>query len=909
MSKPQKQNIIFTNKDERPSRFLVDLNGRKNEEKDEQDDFEKKKSKFGFSFFGARKKKNQINEKENGKSGEEVIYSEVKKDSSKNRYFNKFKTISTNLKKNSWYVGQEDRFKRLAFLSIISFTFKTIFKISFKVGWLVIFVFKFIYFLFLFFLRLINRLFNFKLLKFNKTTGKDMDLAVSDAFDSKKNEAESNFFVFSEENSGNGNEVCDKKNTFAGLFEKFKLKRFFPFFLILFVLVLPFKAFTYYNDLSTLRSRVLGASEDAINDIKGATDSISNLKFDEASDSFVKAGDNFFKAQEEIGEISGIISFLGSVVPSDDLKLAKNGQLILEAGVLSSKMGEHMTLAMASLNKDDFTIKDFVNDLHFNSKEASTYARELKDIVGQIDPKYLPDDYADKFVEIEDKADLVIGSLGELADFLDEMKTFLGFDIDKRYLLVFQNNTEMRGSGGFIGSYALVDIANGGIKKIEVPGGGSYDTEGGLYERIVAPEPLHLVNPLWHFWDANWWPDWPTTAKKLEWFLERSNGPTVDGVISFTPTVLEGILEAMGPVDMTEKYGVVITSENFWEVTQEIVERKEDSSVLSGGLELASTTNELASTTPQEEIKNEPKKIIGDLTNKILEELPSRLNKDVMLSIIGVFEKNLDEKHVLLYFNEKNLEKKAAEFGWDGSVKQSNWDYLMVVNTNIAGQKTDREISEEISHSVKVSANGSIVDTVVIKRTHTGNKGDAFTGVRNVNWMRVYVPEGSKLLSAQGFNSPDEKYFESPDESWTKDPDVEAGEGNATIDLKTGTKIYNENGKTVFANWTMLDPGKTLTIILKYEIPVVLEEDSEISFGDKIQDFLNPSQKELIPYAILFQKQPGSIGSILNSELILPNNFKKVWQYSDIETSIKNGWNLSSDLREDKYYATLMVIE
>jgi len=77
---------------------------------------------------------------------------------------------------------------------------------------------------------------------------------------------------------------------------------------------------------------------------------------------------------------------------------------------------------------------------------------------------------------------------------------------------------------------------------MEVPSGGGYDTEAGLTEFIAAPEPLHLVDPLWHFWDANWWPDWEKSAKKLMWFYEKSDGPTVDGVISITPTVIEKII-------------------------------------------------------------------------------------------------------------------------------------------------------------------------------------------------------------------------------------------------------------------------------------------------------------------------------------------------------------------------------
>lgn len=909
MQSQKKHNIIFTNRDGKPSRFLVDLNAKilpdKNDKKAEKKGF--------FSFF-----KKQKPSDENSKTEPEIKYSTVEDNFDFDEYASNFTKLPKNLKTPDWYTKHEDKLSRLAFWPFIKFIFKfpvfsigIIFKTSFKIGWIALFVFKFSFLL-------IKYLFKpfLKLAKTSKSKLNEDDLLknVDEIATETKKTSQKHFnfsFLKNKFSSKNHHFIKPPKDKKAFLkikANKFKIvpKPIFTFIVIIIILILPIKIFTYYEDLKGIKGRVLGASEDALSNIKGAADSISELKFNEAGNNFVKAGDNFYKAKQEISNISGLITVLSSILPLDDLKLAKNGQLMLDAGVLSSKMGEHMTMALASLNTEDFTLKNFINDLHYNCVEASKYANELKVIVDKIDPEYLPEEYRDKFLQIENKADLVIGSLGELAGFLDEIKIFLGMDSDKRYLLVFQNNTEMRASGGFIGSYALVDFRNGQIKKIDIPGGGSYDTEGGLFERIIAPEPLHLVNPLWHFWDANWWPDWPTTARKLEWFLERSNGPTVDGVISFTPTVLERMLEIIGPIDMTEKYDVVITADNFWSVTQEIVERKETPPMLPDNLDIASTSESLSTTT--EEIKNEPKKIIGDLASKLIEELPAKLNKETMLALAGILENSLKEKHILLYFGDEDLENKAKEFGWDGAMMDSKWDYLMVVNTNIAGQKTDREIIEEINHTAQISPDGTIINTVTIKRTHTGKKGDIFTGVRNVNWMRVYVPEGSKLIEASGFENPDEKYFEDPDPSWKEDPDVLAWEGEATTDIKSGTKIYTENNKTVFANWTMLDPGKTITIILKYQLPFQIIKQQSSSIGDKLENFLNPTQKQITPYALLVQKQPGSIGSSFSSVLKISDNFKNIWQYPSNENLNPSGWQINDKLETDKYFATLLEI-
>ena len=428
-----------------------------------------------------------------------------------------------------------------------------------------------------------------------------------------------------------------------------------------------------------------------------------------------------------------------------------------------------------------------------------------------------------------------------------------------------------------MGSYALVDISRGGIKNISVPKGGSYDTEAGLLERIVAPKPLWLLNPLWHFWDANWWPDWPTTAKKLQWFYEKSDGPTVDGVISLTPTVIERLLAIHGPVDMTKEYGVVISAENFWTVTQTFSEQKPS-------------------------VTTEPKKIIGDLMTRLVEDLPKNMTPEKTFALISMLESSLDQKHILLYFNNKDLEQTVTKFGWDGKIKNTDKDYLMVTSTNIGGQKTDRVISEQINLETEILPDGRIIDTLILTRQHNGVNRELFTGVRNVDWLRVYVPEHSRLISASGFHQPDAHYFDEPDSSWKEDPDLK-NENTATTDPESGTKVYSENGKTVFANWTMLDPGETVQLRLQYELPFTLQTRKVSSWQNSVWSYFktDPSYQ----YSLLVQKQPGVISQKLNSKLSVANGWEPVWKHSDALQVSNNGWELSQDLQTDNYSIVL----
>lgn len=664
------------------------------------------------------------------------------------------------------------------------------------------------------------------------------------------------------------------------------------FVLVLLIIILPFKIFTYYKslDLGELKGEVLGVSEDAVNDLIFGAKSITQLNFSQASNNFSKAGDNFLKAQEQLEDINGIIFSLASLVPKKEIRLASASKQILAAGEAASNLGNSLSLAFETLfNSEDKDILEIINDFSYYGNQVIGEAQDLNWQLNEIDIKALPDEYKGNFLFLKEKTISLEKGMIEFINIVDKLKVFLGAEQDKRYLLVFQNNTELRATGGFIGSFALIDLREGKIKQLEVPGGGSYDTEGALRELVAAPEPLRLVNPLWHFWDANWWPDWPTSARKLMWFYEKSGGSTVDGVISFTPTVLERLLNIVGPIDMSQDYGVIFTAENFWINTQTIAEKKLTAEQIQAGE------------------KHEPKKIIGDLLDVIIKELPNYLNKDNLVKLLSIVETSLSEKHILFYFIDENLQKEVEARDWGGKLRQTNWDYLSVINTNIAGGKSDKRIEETINHKSEIMPNGSIINTVKIIRTHTGIKGEPFSGVRNVNWMRIYVPAGSQLLEAQGFRQPDPIYFEEPDISWQPDPLIYRTETMAKVHGASGTKIYEEEGKTVFANWTMVDPGESITIYLKYKLPFILKDlEEDNSFLAKVKNLLNPTQKKLFPYTLFFQKQAGAMPSEINSNLKLSDNFRIVWKYPKNLPTISEGWQISDELNIDKYWAVLL---
>ncbi len=686
------------------------------------------------------------------------------------------------------------------------------------------------------------------------------------------------------------------------------------FALVLLLLIIPLKILSYFEffNLQNLENKILSRSQGAITSLLAAADSVSRLDLATADSDFQEAGLGFLAAQEDLNKISDSILFLAALSNDPKIKLAAESKKFLTAGALAASLGRNLVLATDSLfNGDPQNFSQTLETFSSKGQLAVNDAQELKKELAKINPNNLPLEYRAKFESLNKQAILMSDNLAEFVRAADRLKEILGLSKDKRYLLVFQNNSELRASGGFLGSYALVDIRNGKITNLEVPGGGSYDTEAGLNLKVVAPEPLWLVNPQWYFWDANWWPDWPTTAQNLMWFYEKSDGPTVDGVISVTPTVVERLLTVTGPIDLTQEYGLVIDANNFWETVQKIVEHQNLSKINPDiVVGLPATSRPINSSLPLEQgldinSANKPKKIIGDLMAKILEILPEKLTKDNLLKIITLFEDSLAEKQILFYFTDNNLQAEMARHNWAGEIRDSNRDYLMVVNTNIAGQKSDRKMQEKIEHSSEVGPDGQIINTVRIFRTHTGIKNEPLVGVRNVDWLRVYVPRGSELLAADGFRIPDAEYFEAPADNWLRNPLLK-NEDQALIDELSGVKIYQENNKTVFANWVMVDPGETVIITFRYRLPFnFFDQSVNDTWLQRLNELLNPESTDLLPHSLLLQKQPGAAASEFISHLKLPANLQIFWRHPDDLRGI-TGWDINTNLKSDKYWSILL---
>lgn len=666
-----------------------------------------------------------------------------------------------------------------------------------------------------------------------------------------------------------------KEENYADIFPKkiFAVPRFsqtFSFAVVLLLVSFSIPALSFVQKALDMKTSVIETGEKALSQFAEAKDNLSASQFAKVAVDFSESYQILSDANRDVGRLGGGFSEILRFVPG--ISRVASANYMISAGEHFSLAGKSLAESAESLNSlenpldTDKKNQPSLTDLFLNLRsgvEKSAFELEQAEIdLNKVNVDDLPENIQAKFVELKSRLPIVNASLKNFLDYSQIFLDVLGYNGPRKYLFLFQNNQEMRATGGFIGSYGILDISNGRVKKLFVDD--IYNPDGQLKARVVPPAPIQKMSAVWTMHDANWFPNFPTTAEKVSWFYEKTGGPTVDGVIALTPKLLQDLLEITGPIEMPE-YDTTVNADNFIEKTQYEVEVDYDKE------------------------KNRPKKFIADLTPKILDKVFSEKGFVPMMRTLKAFDNALSEKHLLLYSRNYNIQKLIAGQKWSGEILQTDKDYLSVINTNINGYKTDGVIDETIEHSSEIQSDGSIVDTVSITRKHNGgNKKYDWWNKVNGDWMRIYVPRGAKLLEVSGQTRetvPPALDYDSL--GFKRDPQVQAQIDATRVDEESGTQIYEENNKTVFANWVYVSPGESVTIKYKYVLPFKLSFD----------DLHHPADS----FSTLYQKQSGSVGSKLVSEIKMPDNFHPIWRWPDDLKHNGDSYRMETVLTTDKF--------
>ncbi len=386
-----------------------------------------------------------------------------------------------------------------------------------------------------------------------------------------------------------------------------------------------------------------------------------------------------------------------------------------------------------------------------------------------------------------------------------------GYPEKTAFLVMFQNKDELRPTGGFLGTYGILEIENGEILNFETHDIYHMDMPVKDYLKIEPPEPIkkYLVKN-WYMRDSNWSPNWPTSAKKIEWFWQEENkflkgenqindfSGEFTGVIAITPDLIHDLLLLVGPVNVE---GQEYNAYNFTDLLEYRVEQ--------GYVELG---------VPKWERKEIISEITKNIKNKIF-DLPVEKWQEV----IKIFNSNIYKKNILVYLHDEQLQSFGQELGWTGELKKTTGDYFMVVDANLGAAKTDAVMNKKINYQLEKQGEDWIAK-IKINYAHQGSPDWRTTTYQT--YTRVYVPKGAELIKYEGIT----------------DGDIKIGE---------------ELGKTFFGGFISIKPGNIGSLYFEYKLPENVKKMIQKGY-----------------YVLDVQKQPGNDVSKLTVDLMAPNKVK-----------------------------------
>jgi hypothetical protein len=282
----------------------------------------------------------------------------------------------------------------------------------------------------------------------------------------------------------------------------------------------------------------------------------------------------------------------------------------------------------------------------------------------------------------------------------------------------------------------------------------------------------------------------------------------IDGIIAVDTQVLVNLLEVLVSVDVPGygKFSNEIVDECK---CPQVIYELESFADIEGPI--VWSENEPGKIVYAPENYDNRKKIIGPLMNSILSATLGQPNEKLP-ALFEAMIKSLSEKHVLFYINDEKVQKAIEEFGIGGTLADYGGDYLFINDANLGGRKSNLYVTQEVLQEVNVGEDGIVEKTLTITYKNP-EKHDGWLNSVLPNWVRVYVPKGSELISTQGLE--DEK------------------------------EPYEDLGKTVYAGFFELRPQGVAKIVIKYRLPF------------KVQDI----------YSIYIQKQPGKDYSLYSFDV------------------------------------------
>ncbi len=390
------------------------------------------------------------------------------------------------------------------------------------------------------------------------------------------------------------------------------------------------------------------------------------------------------------------------------------------------------------------------------------------------------------------------------------LPALMGIDGPRTYLLIIQNEDEVRPTGGFITGAGVLQVADGRIVSLDFHDGNYIDNWADKpYD--FPPQPLYdfMALELFFYRDANFWPDFPTSAKTaIRLYSYGQDVPEADGAIAIDQQFVKLLLQGIGPVTIADT-GQTLTGQNVISHFQEAWAKPNEQEI--------------------REWYTERKSFLGTFGQAIQAKIESGLGDIDPLTLAESLHTAVETGHMQIYMRDPALATMFDGLNWDGRLENpTGQDFLAVVDANMGYNKVNMHVARALDYAVNLQADGRASAALTIHYTNnaplepdeTGCYQDTLVDYGSApaykdladecywNYLRIYVPGGSTLTNSSSHEVPLETLAVAR-QGWNSQ-----------------AQTVNEfAGWSTFANFILVPQQETVAVSFAYTLPEVVQAD------------------------------------------------------------------------------------
>ena len=407
----------------------------------------------------------------------------------------------------------------------------------------------------------------------------------------------------------------------------------------------------------------------------------------------------------------------------------------------------------------------------------------------------------------------------------------LGVDSPRTFLVQTMDRAELRPTGGFTGQYGELTINGGRIGPFSLK-------DISLVEYIDTSKTLGALAPAQY---RSWWPfanwglrdsnlsvDFPTSAQIAIQQYQLEVGHRIDGVILFTPFLIEHILQITGPIHVPG-YNDTITAQNL---EDRLHYYQQDNAGIAKQVVIQ----------PGDTTTSQRKRFTGLLAQLIMSQI-RHAPPDELLAIGQEVLHDLKTKDLQVYFTDPQAENFLTQYNDNAGLNRSlTQDGLYVVQANVSASKASQYVKTILHDTVTLDATGGATHLLQMRLVYN-QIGPVYGYDTYRDYVRVYVPPNSKFLYGDGFDTgvslcggvgvqcsptgvypqdqlvcPTGLYQPGAQAPSITDPDGGSWHPLDTIGPPTNLKS-DEPGRAMFGGWVVVPKNCTMTVTLSWYVP------------------------------------------------------------------------------------------